>query len=107
LLSWLSLILKAFDATIIAFVIVTAIVVATNVTTAALHRWLVVVSPTPLSAARSVIRRFRHRAIVNTFAAGRCPLSPTFISQAVQSITFAAPVDGWFLHSPPAQQHTN
>ena len=39
------------------------------------------VLPTPLSAARSVIHRFRHRAIVNTFAAGRCPLSPTFISR--------------------------
>jgi hypothetical protein len=26
---------------------------------------------------------------------------------AVLSITFAAPVDGWLLRSPPAQQHTN
>ena len=26
---------------------------------------------------------------------------------AVLSITFTAPVDGWLLHSPPAQQHTN
>ena len=26
---------------------------------------------------------------------------------AVLSITYAAPVDGWLLHSPPAQQHTN
>jgi len=40
-----------------------------------------VVSPTPSSAARFVIRRFHHRAIVNTFAAGRRPLSPTFASR--------------------------
>jgi hypothetical protein len=26
---------------------------------------------------------------------------------AVLSITFAAPVDGWLLRSPPAKQHTN
>jgi hypothetical protein len=26
---------------------------------------------------------------------------------AVLSITYAAPVDGWLLRSPPAQQHTN
>ena len=39
-------------------------------------------------------------------AAGRRPLLPTFASR-VLSITFAAPVDGWLLHSPPAQQHTN
>jgi hypothetical protein len=26
---------------------------------------------------------------------------------AVLSITFAAPVDGWLLRSPPAQPHTN
>jgi hypothetical protein len=26
---------------------------------------------------------------------------------AVLSITFAAPVDGWLLHSPSAQQHTS
>ena len=48
---------------------------------AALHWRLVVVSPTPPSAARSVIHRFRRGAIVNTFAAGRRPLSPTFISR--------------------------
>ena len=40
-----------------------------------------VVSPTPSSAAVFVIRRFHHRAIVNTFAAGRHPLSPTFASR--------------------------
>jgi len=40
-----------------------------------------VVLPTPLSAARFVIHRFHHRAIVNTFAAGRRPLSPTFASR--------------------------
>jgi len=40
-----------------------------------------VVSPTPSSAALFVIRRFHHRAIVNTFAAGRRPLSPTFASR--------------------------
>jgi hypothetical protein len=40
-----------------------------------------VVSPTLSSAARFVIRRFHHRVIVNTFAAGRRPLSPTFASR--------------------------
>jgi hypothetical protein len=40
-----------------------------------------VVSPTPSSAARFVIHRFHHHAIVNTFAAGRRPLSPTFASR--------------------------
>ena len=40
-----------------------------------------VVSPTPSSAALFVIRHFHHRAIVNTFAAGRRPLSPTFASR--------------------------
>ena len=40
-----------------------------------------VVSPTPSSAARFVIRRFHHRAIVNTFPAGCRPLSPTFASR--------------------------
>jgi len=39
-----------------------------------------VVSPTPSSPARFVIHPFHHRAIVNTFAAGRRPLSPTFAS---------------------------
>ena len=39
-----------------------------------------VVSPTPSSPARFVIHRFHHRAIVNTFAAGRRPLSPIFAS---------------------------
>jgi len=29
------------------------------------------------------------------------------LSATVLSITFAAPVDAWLLHSPPAQQHTN
>jgi len=40
-----------------------------------------VLSPTPSSAAQFVIRRVHHRAIVNTFAAGRHPLSPTFASR--------------------------
>ena len=40
-------------------------------------------------------------------AAGRRHRSPTFTSRPVLSITFAAPVDGWLLRSPPAQQHTN
>jgi len=71
----------AFAAAIaLASVIAAAIVVAANATAAALRVWLVVVSPTPSSAARSVIRPFRHRAIVNTFTAGRHPLLPTFAS---------------------------
>ena len=76
-------VLTAFAATIVlASVIAAAAVVAANAAAAALRRWLVVVSSTPSSAARSVIRRFCrcHRAIINTFAGGRCPLSPTFIS---------------------------
>ncbi len=79
----MSLVLTAFAAASIAlaYVITAAIVVAANAAAAALRRWLVVVSPTPLSAAQSVIRRFRHRAIVNTFAVGRRPLSPTFASR--------------------------
>ena len=40
-----------------------------------------VVSPTPSSAARFVVRRFHNCAIVKTFAAGRRPLSPTFVSR--------------------------
>jgi len=40
-----------------------------------------VVSPTPSSAARFVICRFHHRAIVNTSPTGRRPLSPTFASR--------------------------
>jgi hypothetical protein len=78
-----SLVLTAFAAAIaLALSVITAaIVVAANAAAAALHRWLVVVSPTLLSAARSVIRRFRHRAIVNSFAVGRRPLSPTFASR--------------------------
>jgi hypothetical protein len=39
-----------------------------------------VVSPTLTSATRFVIRRFFHLAIINTFAAGRRPLSPTFFA---------------------------
>ncbi len=39
------------------------------------------VLPTLSSAARFVIRRFHHCAIVNTFATGRRPLSPTFASR--------------------------
>ena len=39
-----------------------------------------VVSPTPLSAAQFVSRHFHHRVIINIFAAGRHPLSPTFAS---------------------------
>ena len=65
----------------LASVIAAVVVVGANTAAAALHRWLVVVSSTPLSAACSVICRFRHRAIVNTFAAGHHPLSPTFASR--------------------------
>ena len=64
-------------------IIAAAVVVAANAATAALRRWLVVVSPTPLSADRFVIRRFCHRAITNTFAAGRRPLSPNFASRCL------------------------
>jgi hypothetical protein len=39
-----------------------------------------VVSPTPTSATRFVIHRFFHLAIINTFAAGRRPLSSTFFA---------------------------
>jgi hypothetical protein len=58
----------------LASIIAAAVVVAANAA-------LAVVSPTPLSAARSVIRRFRHCVIVNTFAAGRHPSSSTFASR--------------------------
>jgi hypothetical protein len=69
-------------------------------------QWLVVVSPTPLSAAQSVISCFRHRAIINTFAASRHPLSPTFTSRCpIHQICHSC--RWWLLCSPPAQQHTN
>jgi hypothetical protein len=29
------------------------------------------------------------------------------IPSSRRAIAFAAPVDGWLLHSPPTQQHTN
>ena len=80
--SWTKLVLTAFDAAIdLSSVIAAAVVVAANAAAAALRRWLVAVSSTPSSAAQTVIRHFRHRAIVNTFAAGRRPLSPTFASR--------------------------
>jgi hypothetical protein len=80
--SWTKLVLTAFDAAIdLSSVIAAAVVVAANAATAALRRWLVVVSPTPLSVARFVIHHFCHCADVNTFAAAGCrPLSPTFAS---------------------------
>jgi hypothetical protein len=78
----LSLVFTAFAAAIaLASVIAAAVVVAANAAAAALRGWLVVVSPTPLSATQSVIHRFRHRSIVNTFAASRHPLSPAFASR--------------------------
>jgi len=80
----LSLVLAAIAAPIaLASIITVAVVVAANAATAALRQWLVVVLPTPLSADRSVIRRFRHRAITNMFAAGRRPLSPNFASRCL------------------------
>jgi hypothetical protein len=38
----------------------------------------------------------------------RCPPSK-FVSPHLRAIVnaFAAPVDGWLLHSPPTQQHAN
>jgi type IV secretory pathway protease TraF len=76
------LVLTAFAAAIaLASIITTAVVVVANAATAALQQWLVVVLSTPLSAARSVICRFCQCAIVNTFAAGRRPLSPTFANR--------------------------
>ncbi len=79
--SWTKLVLTAFDAAIdLSSVIAAAVVVAANAAAAALRRWLVAVSSTPSSAAQTVIRHFRHRAIINTFAAGCRPLSPTFAS---------------------------
>jgi hypothetical protein len=78
----LSLVFTAFAAAIaLASVIAAAVVVAANAAAAALRRWLVVVSPTLSSAAQSVIHCFRHRSIVNTFAAGRRPLLPAFASR--------------------------
>jgi len=78
----LSLVFTAFATAIAsASVITAAVVAAANAAAAALHQWLVVVLPAPLSAARSVIRRFCHPAIINTFAAGRRSLSPTFASR--------------------------
>jgi hypothetical protein len=68
-------------ASALASVIPAAVVVAANAAAAANHQWLVVVSPTPSSAAQSVIRRFRHCAIVNTFAAISHPPSLTFASR--------------------------
>ena len=78
----MSLVFTAFATAIVsASVIMTAVVAAANAAAAALHQWLVVMLPALLSAARSVIHHFCHRAIVNTFAAGRSPLSPTFTSR--------------------------
>jgi len=85
------LVLTVFTAAIaLASVIAAAVVVAANAAAAALRRWLVVVSSTPSSATRSVIRCFCHRAIVNTFAAGHRPLSPTFASRC--SIALVPPI---------------
>jgi hypothetical protein len=49
-------------------------------------------------------RRFRRRAAVPF-----CLPSPATVLSLFYrvSIAFAAPVDGWLLHSPPTQQHTN
>ena len=67
-------------------------------------------SPTALSAVRIYQpppscdrRRFRRRAAVPF-----CLPSPATVLSLFYraSIAFAAPVDGWLLHSPPTQQHT-
>ena len=80
--SSLLLVLTAFAAAIaLTSVIAAAVVVATNAAAAALHQWLVVVLPTPLSVILSVIRHLCYCASINTFAAGRRPLSPTFPSR--------------------------
>ena len=49
-------------------------------------------------------RRFRRRATVPF-----CLPSPATVLSLFYraSIAFAAPVDGWLLHSPPTQQHTD
>jgi hypothetical protein len=49
-------------------------------------------------------RRFRRRAAVPF-----CLPSPAAVLSLFYraSIAFAAPVDGWLLHSPPTQQHTD
>ena len=73
--SLLLLVITAFAAAIaLASIIAAAVVLAANAA-------LAVVSPTPLFAARSVIRHFRHCVIVNTFAAGRHPSSSTFANR--------------------------
>jgi hypothetical protein len=78
----LSLVITVFAAAIaLASVIAAAVVVATNAAAAALRLWLVVMLPTLSSAARSDILRFCHCAIVNTFAAGSRPQSPTSASR--------------------------
>ena len=68
-------------------------------------------SPTALSAVRFYQpppscdrRRFRRRA-----AFPFCLPSPATVLSLFYraSIAFAAPVDGWLLHSPPTQQHTD
>jgi type IV secretory pathway protease TraF len=110
----LLLVLTAFAAAIaLASVVATAGVVAANTAAAALRLWLVVVLPTPSSAGRYVIRRFRHLAIVNALTTGRPPLSPTFASRCSIPLVLAihhlrrSTIDGWLLLSPTTQQHNN
>jgi type IV secretory pathway protease TraF len=109
------LVLTAFAAAIAlaSVVLATAGVVAANAAAAALCLWLVVVLPTPSSAGRYVIRRFRHLAIVNALTTGRPPLSPTFASRCSIPLVLAihhlrrSTIDGWLLLSPTTQQHNN
>jgi len=71
------------DPVVVIVVLMTTATMVTNVSSrqsSGAGRRRIFVSPTPSSAAGFVIRRFHHRAIVNTFAAGRRPLSPTFAS---------------------------
>jgi len=51
-------------------------------------------------------------ALSTLFPLDRCPLLLTIASRCLSlfyqaSNAFAAPVEGWLLHSPPPQQHTN
>ena len=100
-LSLLSLVPTAFAAAItLASVIVAAVVVAAKAAAAALHRWLVVVSPTHSSTAFVIVR-------LSTLSPPAAILYRQPSPAAVLSINFTAPVNGWLLCSPHAQQQTN
>ena len=69
----------------------------------------------PLPAALSALQICQppplYGASLTFFSSGRRPLLLTIASRCLllfyrASIAFAAPVEGWLLHSPPAQQHS-